>query len=64
MYNSGYEITTFPPATGTGTGGTGSTTPITYTNATPTPTTIGGIPSGSTFSAATMTAMWDALLYP
>ena len=64
MYNSGYEITTFPPATGTGTGGTGSTTPITYTNATPTPTTIGGIPSGSTFSAATMTAMWNALLYP
>lgn len=36
----------------------------TYSNSTPTPTTIGGIPAGSTFSNKTMTEMWDALLYP
>lgn len=36
----------------------------TYTNLNPTPTTIGGIPSGSSFSAQTMQQMWDALLYP
>jgi len=36
----------------------------TYTNASPTPYTIGGIPAGSTFTAKTMTEMWDALLYP
>jgi hypothetical protein len=36
----------------------------TYTNANPTPVTIGGIAAGSTFSAQTMTQMWDALLYP
>jgi hypothetical protein len=36
----------------------------TYTNANPTPYTIGGILAGSTFSAKTMTEMWDALLYP
>jgi hypothetical protein len=36
----------------------------TYTNTNPTPYTIGGIPAGSTFSAKTMTEMWDALLYP
>jgi hypothetical protein len=35
-----------------------------YTNLTPTPITVGGIPAGSTFSAKTMTEMWDALLYP
>jgi hypothetical protein len=43
-----------------GTGGSGST----YTNSAATPTTIGGIPAGSTFSAQTMQQMWDALLYP
>lgn len=37
---------------------------VTYSNATPTPTTIGGIPAGSTFSGLTMQQMWDALLYP
>ena len=36
----------------------------TYTNSSPTPYAIGGIPAGSTFSAKTMTEMWDALLYP
>lgn len=36
----------------------------TYTNLTPTPASIGGIPSGSTFSNKTMSEMWDALLYP
>lgn len=36
----------------------------TYTNASPTPSTLGGIESGSTFSAQTMQQMWDALLYP
>ena len=36
----------------------------TYTNANPTPNPIGGIPAGSTFTAKTMTEMWDALLYP
>ena len=36
----------------------------TYTNANPTPYAIGGIPANSTFSAKTMTEMWDALLYP
>lgn len=43
-----------------GTGGGGGT----YTNASPTPSTLGGIPSGSTFSAQTMQQMFDALLYP
>ena len=37
---------------------------VSYSNSTPTPVTIGGIPSGSTFSNRTMTEMWDALLYP
>ena len=37
---------------------------ITYTNSNPTPTTIGGIPSGSTFSNVTNDQMWSALLYP
>lgn len=37
---------------------------VTYTNGSPTPTTIGGIPAGSTFSGQTMQQMWDALLYP
>ncbi len=37
---------------------------VTYTNATAVPTTLGGIASGTTFSAQTMTQMWDALLYP
>ena len=35
-----------------------------YTNLAPTPTTLGGIPAGSTFSAQTMTQMWNRLLYP
>ena len=37
---------------------------VTYTNTTPTPTTVGGIPAGSTFTNRTMQQMWDALLYP
>lgn len=36
----------------------------TYTNNTPVPVTIGGIEDGAVFSGATMTEMWDALLYP
>lgn len=35
-----------------------------YTNAEATPETIGGIESGSTFTAQTMEEMWDELLYP
>lgn len=35
-----------------------------YSNANPTPSTIGGIPAGSTFVAQTMTQMWNRLLYP
>ena len=42
-------------------GGGGSSS---FTNLTPTPVTIGGIPSGSTFVGATMSEMWEALLYP
>jgi hypothetical protein len=41
----------------------GSTDSI-YTNLTPTPVTIGGIPSGSTFSGKTLQEMFDMLLYP
>lgn len=37
---------------------------VTYTNASPTPVDIGGIPSGSTFSAVPNSDMWTALLYP
>jgi len=37
---------------------------VKYTNPAPTPVTLGGIPSGSTFSNKTMQEMWDALLYP
>lgn len=37
---------------------------IYYTNLEATPTTVGGIPSGSTFQSQTMQQMWDALLYP
>lgn len=37
---------------------------VTYTNENPTTATVGGIAAGSTFSAQTMTNMWDALLYP
>jgi len=37
---------------------------ITYTNPNPTSTTIGGIPSGSTFSKVSNESMWSALLYP
>ena len=36
----------------------------TYTNSTPTTATVGGISAGSTFSGATMSEMWDLLLYP
>lgn len=36
----------------------------TYTNTTPMPTAVGGWPAGSTFDAATMSAMFDGLLYP
>ena len=46
------------------TGATGSSGSDVYNNASPTPSTLGGIPSGSTFSSQTMTQMWDALLYP
>ncbi len=45
---------------GGGGGGGGDT----YTNATPVPTTLGGIVSGSTFSAVPLTEMFDKLLYP
>jgi hypothetical protein len=37
---------------------------VSYTNENPTTATIGGIAAGSTFSAQTMTQMWNALLYP
>lgn len=36
----------------------------TYTNATPMPVTVGGLAAGSTFDAATMSEMFDGLLYP
>ena len=36
----------------------------TYTNPLATPVTVGGIDAGSTFNNATMTEMWDDLLYP
>lgn len=36
----------------------------TYTNANPSAITVGGIPSGTTFSNRTMTNMFDDLLYP
>jgi len=39
-------------------------TSLEYTNAAPTPSTLGGIPSGSTFSAEANSDMWTALLYP
>lgn len=35
-----------------------------YTNATPVPVPIGGISAGTTFSNASMSDMWNALLYP
>ncbi len=35
-----------------------------FNNAVPTPVTIGGIPSGTTFTDQTMAQMWNALLYP
>jgi hypothetical protein len=35
-----------------------------YTNEDPTPTTIGGIPAGSTFLDVPHNEMWDRLLYP
>jgi len=37
---------------------------VIYSNPLPTPTTIGGIPAGSSFSGKTMQQMWDSLLYP
>lgn len=37
---------------------------VLYTNTAPTPSTIGGIPSGSTFNEVTLQQMWDMLLYP
>lgn len=43
---------------------TASSSVNTYTNANLTLTTLGGIAAGSSFSAQTMTQMWDALLYP
>jgi hypothetical protein len=36
----------------------------TYTNTEPVPVTIGGVASGTTFNSATMTDMWNMLLYP
>lgn len=42
-------------------GGTGGGS---YTNPDATPTTIGGIPSGSTFDSVSFSDMWDQLLYP
>lgn len=36
----------------------------TYTNATPMPISVGGLAAGSTFDAATMTEMFNGLLYP
>lgn len=53
--------TEFTSGAGGGGGGGGADT---YTNATPTAVTLGGISSGSTFSAKSMQEMWDALLYP
>jgi hypothetical protein len=47
-----------------GGGGGGGGGGDTYTNATPTATTLGGISTGTTFSAKTMQEMWDMLLYP
>jgi len=38
--------------------------PERYTNATPTTATVGGVVVGSTFTAQSMTQMFDALLYP
>lgn len=49
-------------SSGGGSGGGGGS--VTYTNTTPTLTSLGGIPTGSTFSARTMQEMWDMLLYP
>ena len=37
---------------------------VSYSNSATTPTTIGGIPSGSSFSNKSITEMFDALLYP
>jgi hypothetical protein len=37
---------------------------VIYSNSNPTLITVGGIPSGTTFSNRTMKDMWDALLYP
>jgi hypothetical protein len=37
---------------------------VSYTNTAATPTTIGGIPAGSTFTTQTIQQMFDALLYP
>jgi len=56
------QIIGFPPLAGDGSVSTGGSD--TYTSATPVPTTIGGITSGSTFTAQTMKQMWDSLLYP
>lgn len=53
-------LTTFPPVSGSG----GTVTTEKYTNVTAVPTTIGGVTAGTTFSAKTMTEMWNMLLYP
>jgi hypothetical protein len=45
-------------------GSQGSGAEVPYTNATPTPSTLGGIPAGSTFLNQSMEQMWNALLYP
>lgn len=60
IYKDGYWINT--GATSILSGGTISD--VYYTNSTQTPTTIGGILSGSSFSAQTMQQMFDLLLYP
>jgi hypothetical protein len=61
---AGTNITVTPVTVGNTTTYTVNTTGSTYTNANPTPSTLGGIPSGSTFVSQTLQQMFDALLYP
>ena len=59
--NVGDAITVTIPG---GSGGGGSGVTDTFTNTEATPVTLGGIPSGSTFSDKSLTGLWDDLLYP
>lgn len=64
VFNSISAGTIYSGSTDVGSMLTAITTAALYSNSTAVPVTIGGISAGTTFTAKTMSEMWNALLYP